>query len=231
MSGNHNHSHDIGRGLGLSFIINTTFVVVEFTAGIFSNSLALISDSIHNLTDSFSILLSYFANRIARREADVSKTFGYGRTTILAAAINATILFITSFYIFHEGYLRLLNPEPVRGGIVAIIAGIGMISNGAVAFIVSRNKNDLNSRAIFVSNLVDTLSSFGALIAGVIILVTGQTWADPLISLLIGVLLLRAAWDIIREAASVLLESVNTFWNTFKKYACGFTNDVPCGTK
>ena len=203
-----NHTHDAGRGLGFGFLINTTFVVLEFTAGIFSNSLALISDSIHNLTDSFSILLSYFANRIGKRQADISKTFGYGRATILAAAINATILLLTSFFIFHEAYQRLMNPQPVSGGIVAIIALIGILSNGAVAFVVSRNKHDLNSRAIFLSNIMDTVSSLGALIAGIVILVTKQTWADPLISLLIGVLLLRAAWGIIREASSILLESV-----------------------
>lgn len=208
MSGNHNHGHDAGRGLGISFLINTTFVVIEFTAGIFSNSLALISDSIHNLTDSFSILLSYFANRIGKRPADAVKTFGYGHATILAATINATILLVTSLYIFHEAYQRLMNPEPVNGGMVAIIALIGIMSNGAVAFISSRNKHDLNSRAIFVSNLMDTLASLGALIAGIIIWVTGQMWADPLISLLIGILLLRAAWEIIREAGSILLESV-----------------------
>lgn len=208
MSGNHDHGHDAGRGLGFGFLINTSFVVIEFTAGIFSNSLALISDSVHNLTDSFSILLSYFANRIGKRQADHSKTFGYGRATILAASINATILLVTSFFIFYEAYQRLMHPEPVSGGVVAIIAAIGILSNGAVAFVVSRNKHDLNSRAIFVSNLMDTLSSLGALIAGIVILVTHQTWADPLISLLIGALLLRAAWEIIREASSVLLESV-----------------------
>ncbi len=208
MSGNHNHGHDAGRGLGFGFLINTSFVVIEFTAGIFSNSLALISDSVHNLTDSFSILLSYLANRIGKRQADTTKTFGYGRATILAAAINATILLVTSVFIFYEAYQRLMHPEPVSGGIVAIIAAIGILSNGAVAFVVSRNKHDLNSRAIFVSNLMDTLSSLGALIAGIVILVTHQTWADPLISLLIGVLLLRAAWEIIRDASSVLLESV-----------------------
>jgi cobalt-zinc-cadmium efflux system protein len=208
MSGNHNHGHDAGRGLGLGFLINTSFVVIEFTAGIFSNSLVLISDSVHNLTDSFSILLSYLANRIGKRQADTTKTFGYGRATILAAAINATILLVTSVFIFYEAYQRLMHPEPVNGGIVAIIAAIGILSNGAVAFVVSRNKHDINSRAIFVSNLMDTLSSLGALIAGIIILVTHQTWADPLISLLSGVLLFRAAWEIIREASSVLLESV-----------------------
>ncbi len=208
MSRNHSHSHDAGRGLGISFLINTTFVVVEFTAGIFSNSLALISDSAHNLTDSFSILLSYSANRISKREADHSKTFGYGRTAILAAVINATILLVTSIFIFYEAYQRFLDPQPVLGGIVAIIAAIGILSNGAVAFVVSRNKSDLNSRAIFLSNIVDMISSFGAFIAGLLILVTKQSWADPLISLLIGILLLRAAWEIIREASSVLLESV-----------------------
>ena len=208
MSGNHNHSSDAGKGLSLGFVINTTFVVVEFIAGILSNSLALISDSVHNLTDSFSILLSFFANRISKREATSSQTFGYGRAAILAATINATLLLVTSGFIFRESYERLIHPQPVSGGVVAIIAIIGILSNGAVAFSVSKNRHELNSRAVFVSNIMDTLSSLGALVAGLIIIFTKQTWADPLISFLIGVMLLYAAWGIMREASNVLLEGV-----------------------
>lgn len=208
MSGNHNHSSDAGSGLRLGFIINTTFVVVEFIAGLLSNSLALISDSVHNLTDSFSILLSFFANRISKREASSSQTFGYGRAAILAATINATLLLVTSGFIFRESYERLMHPQPVSGGVVAIIAIIGILSNGAVAYAVSRNRHELNSRAVFVSNIMDTLSSLGALIAGLIIVFTKQTWADPLISFLIGIMLLYAAWEIMKEASNVLLEGV-----------------------
>lgn len=101
-----------------------------------------------------------------------------------------------------------MHPQPVSGGVVAIIAIIGILSNGAVAFAVSRNRHELNSRAVFVSNMMDTLSSLGALVAGLIIIVTKQTWADPLISFFIGVMLLYAAWEIMREASNVLLEGV-----------------------
>jgi cobalt-zinc-cadmium efflux system protein len=208
MSDHHKHSSDAGAGLRLGFFINTAFVVVEFVAGLFSNSLALISDSVHNLTDSFSILLSFFANRISKREATSNQTFGYGRAAILAATINAALLLVTSGFIFRESYDRLMHPQPVSGGVVAIIAIIGILSNGAVAFAVSRNRHELNSRAVFVSNMMDTLSSLGALVAGLIIIVTKQTWADPLISFFIGVMLLYAAWEIMREASNVLLEGV-----------------------
>ncbi len=208
MSGNHSHTSDAGSGLRLGFFINTAFVVLEFAAGLLSNSLALITDSVHNLTDSFSILLSFFADKISKREATAKQTFGYGRAAILAATINATLLLVTSGFIFRESYDRLMNPQPVSGGIVIIIAIVGILSNGAVAFAVSRNRHELNSRAVFVSNILDTLSSLGALIAGVIILVTKQTWADPLISFFIGCMLLYAAWEIMREASNALLEGV-----------------------
>ncbi len=207
MSGAHSHSHSGEKDLGLSFLINTSFVVMEFTAGLFSNSLTLISDSVHNLTDSLSILLAYIASRIGRRQANHQKTFGYGRTAILAATINAVILLLTSLFIFHEAYQRFLHPEPVNGGVVAIIAVMGIVSNGAIALVVRRGRG-INSRAIFVGNLMDTLSSAGALIAGIVIVVTKQSWADPLISLLIGVLLLYAAWEILQEALNIFLESV-----------------------
>ena len=127
MSGNHSHTSDAGSGLRLGFFINTAFVVLEFAAGLLSNSLALISDSVHNLTDSFSILLSFFADKISKREATAKQTFGYGRAAILAATINATLLLVTSGFIFRESYDRLMNPQPVSGGIVIIIAIVGIL--------------------------------------------------------------------------------------------------------
>lgn len=194
--------------LRLGFIINTTFVALEFTAGIFANSLALISDSVHNLTDSMSILFAYFASRFSKRKANDRQTYGYGRAAILAALVNSTILVVTSITIYREAYSRLQHPQAVHGGVVAVIALIGIVSNGAVAYIASRNKNDLNSRTVFFGNLVDTVSSFSAMVAGIIIIFTKQTWIDPAISFFIATMLLIAAWEIIKQATSVLLEGV-----------------------
>lgn len=199
---------DSARTLGLSFLINTSFVLLEFFAGIFANSLALISDSVHNLTDSFSILLAYLAEKIGKKVASDKKTFGYGRVAVLAATINALLLLSASVFVFSEAYARLNSPQDVKGGIVAVVAGIGIISNGTIAFITSKNRKELNSKAVFMNNFVDTISSLGALVAGVIILVTGKTWADSVVSFGIGFLLLYAVWEVMREALVILLEGV-----------------------
>ena len=204
------HTHDTNpdNNLRIGFLINTTFVVLEFVAGLFANSLALISDAAHNLTDSMSILFAYFASRFSKRSANTRQTYGYGRAAILAALINSTILAVTSITIYREAYSRLFHPQPVHGGIVAVIALVGIISNGLVAFIAARNKNDLNSKTVFLSNIVDTISSFSAMVAGILIIFTKQTWIDPAISFFIATMLLYAAWKIIRQAASVLMEGV-----------------------
>lgn len=196
------------RNLRLGFIINTTFVIIEFLAGLFANSLALVSDAVHNLTDSMSMLFAYFASKFSGRRADARQTYGYGRAAILAAFINCIILVVTSITIYREAYVRLHHPEPVHGGIVAVIALIGILTNGAVALVAARNKNDLNSRTVFLGNLVDTISSFSAMVAGIIIIFTKQTWVDPAISFFIATMLLIAAWEVISQAMRILLEGV-----------------------
>ena len=201
-------SQNPAKNLRLGFIINTAFVVLEFTAGLFANSLALVSDAVHNLTDSMSMLFAYFASKFSGRRADARQTYGYGRAAILAALINCIILVVTSITIYREAYTRLHHPEPVHGGIVAIIALIGIVTNGAVAFVAARNKNDLNSRTVFLGNLVDTVSSFSAMVAGIVIIFTKQTWIDPAISFFIATMLLVAAWEVMSQATRILLEGV-----------------------
>ena len=194
--------------LKLGLVLNTIFTVIEFILGFFSGSLALISDAGHNLTDSFSILIAYFAQKIARRDANLDHSYGYGRATILAALLNGTILILLALYIFYESYLRLLNPKPVQGGIVALVAFIGIIVNGSIAYIFMSNKNDLNIKGAYLNMFFDTLASVGALLAGILILATKITIFDPIISMFIGILLIRASWNVVREAMHVLLEGV-----------------------
>ncbi len=203
------HSHDNGdNNLKIGFFINTGFVVLEFFAGLASNSLTLISDAAHNLTDSMSIGFSYYASRFAKRRASDSHTYGYGRAAILAATINATVLIVAASLIYREAYVRLYHPEPVKGYLVAGIALVGIISNGLVAYFAARSKKDLNARVVFLGNLVDIFSSFMALVAGVLIIFTEQTWIDPAVSFVIATMLLIAAWQILKEASVVLMEGV-----------------------
>lgn len=196
------------KNLKFGFFINTAFVVLEFTAGLAANSLALISDAAHNLTDSMSIGFSFLASKFAGRSASERQTFGYGRAAILAATINATVLVVTAALIYREAYGRLQHPQIVEGKIVAVIALVGIISNSAVAWFAARSRKDLNARVVFLSNLVDIVSSALALAAGLLIVFTKQTWVDPAISFIIATMLLVAAWQILREATIVLMEGV-----------------------
>lgn len=196
------------KNLKYGFFINTTFVALEFTAGLAANSLALISDAAHNMTDSMSIGFSYFASRFSKRRADDKRTYGYGRAAVLAAMINASVLTVTAVLIYREAFSRFSNPEPVDGKFVAILGAVGIISNSAVAFMASRSRKDINARVIFLGNLVDVFSSFSAMVAGLLIIFTGIRWIDPAISLLIATLLLYAAWQILRDAARILFEGV-----------------------
>lgn len=196
------------KNLEYGFFINTTFVALEFTAGLAANSLALISDAAHNLTDSMSIGFSYFASRFSKRRADEKRTYGYGRAAVLAAMINASILTVTAFLIYREAIDRFGSPEAVNGKLVALLGAVGIISNSAVAYMASRSRKDINARVIFLGNLVDVFSSFSAMVAGLLIIFTDIRWIDAAISLLIATLLLVAAWQILRDAARILFEGV-----------------------
>lgn len=198
----------ISRKLQLGLVLNTGFTIFEFIIGFLSGSLALVSDAAHNLTDSLALVVAFFANKIAARPANLQKTYGYGRASILAALLNALILVALAAYIFYGAYQRFQNPEPVEGGLVMIVAFVGILINAGVAFLFSKDREDLAIRSAFLSMALDALASIGALLAGLIIVVTGQTIVDPFISVLIGIMLLFSARGVINDALHVLLEGV-----------------------
>ena len=208
MSGTHEAPTKIDKNLKIGLVLNTGFTVFEFIVGFSTGSLALISDAAHNLTDSLSILIAFFANKIAGRPANIDKTYGYGRITILAALLNTFILFALAAWIFYEAYKRFFDPEPLEGGIIMIVAGIGIAINGGIAYLFSKNKNDLNMRGTYLNMLYDTVASAGAVGAGLLILLTNLTIWDPLISVLIAVMQLKSGWSVVRSAMHVLLDGV-----------------------
>jgi cobalt-zinc-cadmium efflux system protein len=212
----HNHHHiptgpdgRVGRLFQVSLILTALFVVIQFGIGLWVNSLALISDAGHNLTDAMALAFSWWALVLARRSPDNRKTYGYHRAGILAATLNAATLVLIAFYVFYEGVQRLIHPEPVEGGVVAIVATVALILNGsiAVAFFKS-SKQDLNVRSAFIHILGDALSSVGVIIAGLLTLFTRWEIFDPLISILIGLFILWSSWSIIKETTNVLLEGI-----------------------
>lgn len=203
------HTHETsGSTFKLGLILNTGFTVVEFTAGILTGSLALVADATHNLTDSLTLLISMIAEKISKRDATTNRTYGYGRATIIAALLNAGVLVAVALFIGYESLSRLNDPREIAGGVVALVASVGIVINGIIAWQLSRQKHDLNARSAYTNMLYDTLSSVGALIAGLAIMLTGWTWLDALVGITISLMLLRATIKIIRESLGVLLEGV-----------------------
>ena len=203
------HSHDTedsGRSIKFGLVLNSIYTVIEFCFGIVTGSLALIADATHNLTDTLTLAVSFTANKLARRKADTTRTYGYGRVTILAALLNAFIMVGVASFIVYEAIQRLQHPQPVEGGIVALVAFVGILVNGSIAYILSKHSKDLNMRSAFVDMLFDALSSFGAVVAGIAILLTGINGIDSIVGLLIAAMLLYNTVKIIKEAVHILLE-------------------------
>jgi cobalt-zinc-cadmium efflux system protein len=210
----HNHSHfgDLAsqttKRLALSLGLTAAFVVVEIIAGIFGNSLALLTDAAHNFTDVIALGLSWYALKIAAQPAHAGKTFGYHRAGILVALVNSTTLLLIALGIFYEAWHRFVSPPEVNA---PILIGVGMIAfliNAGTAWLVkSGSEHDLNLRSTFFHLMGDVMSTLGAVIAGIIIYFTKWNWLDPLVSVLIGGFILWNAWGILRQSIHILLES------------------------
>ena len=213
---NHSHAHShIGdlanqttKRLALSLVLTLGFVIIEAIAGIISNSLALLTDAAHNFTDVIALGLSWYALRISSQPAHAGKTYGYHRVGILVALVNSTTLILIALGIFYEAWHRFLAPPVVDAPILIGVGIIAFIINAVTAWLVHKGSDhDLNLRSAFVHLMGDVLSTIGAVIAGVVIFFTQWNWLDPLVSVLIGALILWNAWGILRQTIHILLES------------------------
>ncbi|MEI7866947.1 MAG: cation diffusion facilitator family transporter [Candidatus Methylumidiphilus sp.] len=206
----HHHDHHTSTGfrLALAGLFTLGFVGFEAAAGWYANSLALLTDAAHNLTDVLALGLSWYAHRLASRPADAGKTFGYHREGILVALFNSTILALIAFGIFHEAWGRFAAPPKVASDVLMSVGAAALFVNLLTAWLVSRgSEHDLNLRSAFIHLLGDVFSSFGAIAVGVGIWLTGKLWLDPAVSVLIALLILWNSWAILRETVTILLES------------------------
>ena len=204
----HQH-HNTGGVLKWSFAATLLFVVVEFVAGVRASSLALMADAGHNFTDALALVLAAIAFYLQSKPADDVKTYGYHRAGVLAAFLNAGTLVIIAGLIFYEAWKRLLTPEPVQEWTMLIVAAVALLVNSSIMFGLRGQKDyDLNVRAVFVHMLGDALSSIGIIAGAVLIHFTGVQQIDPVVSVLIGALIIWTAWDIIKESLNVLLEGL-----------------------
>ena len=197
------------RRLLIALAITGLMTVVELVGGVLSNSLALLGDAGHMFTDTLALGLSLFALTLAKRPASQNRTYGFHRAEVLAALTNGAILILISVFIFYKAYQRFVEPPEVRGGLMLTVAAVGLVANlVGILVLRSASRDNLNVRGAFLHMWSDTASSVGVLAAGVIILVTGWTTADPIISILIGLLILRGAVALVLESSDILLEAV-----------------------
>lgn len=210
----HNHSHDHTHGankkvLFVSFIIITSYMLIEVIGGFLTNSLALISDAGHMLSDSISLAIALLAFMFGEKAASQSKTFGYKRFEVLAAVLNGVTLILIALFIFYEAIKRFTNPPEVATTGMLIISLIGLFVNILVAWIMMRGgdtKDNLNMRGAFLHVISDMLGSVGAIIAALLIMFFGWGWADPLASVIIAILVLRSGYYVTKDAVHVLME-------------------------
>ncbi len=196
------------RRMTAVLVLTATVMVVEAVGGWLAGSLALVADAGHMLADAAALGLALLAAHIAQRPASAERSFGLLRIEILAALVNGTALIIIALAVAFEAWRRLHDPVTVDGGLLVGVAAVGLVTNLAGAMVLHRgHDHSLNQRGAYLHVLSDLLGSVGALLAGAIILATGWTPADPLVSVLIAVLILRSAWRLVRESADVLLEA------------------------
>jgi cobalt-zinc-cadmium efflux system protein len=205
----HNHAHGMAKDtLRLAFFLTLIILTAELVGGVLANSLALLSDAGHVVTDIFALGLAWFATVQAERPANARKTFGYHRVGILAALVNAVTLIVIAFAILLEAIQRFQHPEHVQPFIMFVAAGIGIVINLIIGFGLMKEADNLNVRAAMLHVFGDVGASVGVIVAAIIILLTGWAFVDPLISIGIAVLIAMGSWRILRETTDILLEAV-----------------------
>lgn len=216
MAHSHSHQHASGdtnaRRLLWAFAITALFMVAEVVGGLLSGSLALLADAGHMLTDAAALLVALVAVQFARRPPNARHTFGWLRLTTLAAFVNAIALVVITILIVWEAIQRFNHPQPIAGGAMLTIAVAGLLANIASFWILHRGgeEKNLNVRAAALHVLGDLLGSVGAIIAALVILWTGWTPIDPILSVLVSCLVLRSAWNLLKESVNELLEGAPT---------------------
>jgi cobalt-zinc-cadmium efflux system protein len=212
----HSHPHGAPRGtaipaapdarLILSLVLNLLITLLQVAGGILANSLGLLSDAAHNLSDVVALGLSLWAVRLGRRPANPRRTFAYKRSEILVAMFNSAVLVAISVYIIVEAIRRMMEPHPVEGLIVVGFAGAGLVINGVAALLLRAHGQDLNLRTAFLHLVGDAATSLGVMLSGLIVYLTGWSYADAIVSILVSLWIGREAVVIVRKTMNVLME-------------------------
>jgi cobalt-zinc-cadmium efflux system protein len=209
----HGHQHhaptDFGRAFLIGIFLNAGFIALEVVFGLLSDSLALLADAAHNLADVLGLVMAWAASELAKRASSPRRTYGWKRATVLAALFNALLLLVGVGGIVWEAIQRLHDPPHVEGATVIWVAALGIAVNGATALLfMSGQKEDLNVRGAFLHMAADAAVSAGVMLAGGVILFTGWGWLDPLVSLLVGFVILLSTWELFTDSLNLSLDAV-----------------------
>jgi cobalt-zinc-cadmium efflux system protein len=231
MSHSHSHHHheinNYNRSFAIGIALNVIFVIIEVSYGLLADSLALIADAGHNLSDVMSLMLAWGANYLATKHPTHKRTYGLRKVTIMASLLSAVLLLVAMGGIAWESVERLSSPQPVDGVIIIIVAAIGVVINTLTALLfVKGQKHDLNIRAAYLHMAADAAISLGVVIAGIAIMLTGWIWLDPAISLFIVVAILVGTWQLLRDSIDLSIDAVpqNIDVCEVKEYLLNFTN-------
>lgn len=205
---NHNHEFESAKGrLFFTIVLNFVITIAEIIGGILSGSLALLSDALHNFSDAISVIVSYIALKLKRKDNSMRHTFGLKRAEILAAAINSAVLIVICVYLFYEAVQRFLEPQEINAGIMSIVAVIGLLANFVAVLLLRRDsKSSINIRSAYLHLLGDTVSSVAVIFGGIAIAVWKINWIDPALTILIGLYIIKESYTILEEAVHVLME-------------------------
>jgi cobalt-zinc-cadmium efflux system protein len=211
-SGSHGHSHvpkDFGPAFALGAALNIGFVIVEVTAGFLANSMALVADAGHNLGDVLGLLMAWGASVLVKRRPTLRFTYGFGSSTILAALANAVLLLVAVGAIALEAVQRLIEPTPVVGSTMIIVATIGILINGFTAWLfASGGDRDVNIRGAYLHMVADAAVSLGVVFVGIGVLLTGWNWLDPLVGLIIAAVIVWGMWGLMRDSIRLAMHGV-----------------------
>ena len=215
MTSHHQHRHhkehtEILKGKKLLWVtlLNFSITLVQIAGGIISNSLSLLSDAIHNLGDSSAIFIAWLAGKKGQKKPDKHRTFGYKRVEILAALFNGMVLITICIFLLYEAYKRFINPEPIKGKIMLVIAVFGLLANLISVLVLNKDKNhNLNIKAAYLHLLGDTLSSVAVILSGIAIWLFQIYWLDPLITVFISLYIIYHTWGMVKETVDILMQS------------------------
>ena len=207
MSSNHHHHHFKEEYLIITMALNFIITLVEVIGGLLSGSLSLLSDALHNFSDGISVIITFIALRLSKRKNTLKNTFGYKRAEILAALFNSSFLIIISFFLFKEAYLRIQHPRNIESTMMIAVAIVGLTANTISVFLLkSGAKDNINIRSAYIHLFSDSLSSLGVIIGGILIYCFNTTIVDPILTIAIGVYVLKEGFDILKNSTYILME-------------------------